>query len=184
MYQLGGNTLYLRGDWAAMFDKHSWTLVPDEKILLEIIRKLINLKKHRKNVAAYEVINKGTYTYNFVAFDLEGIPITRLPDDSGFPSPERCITYLPPYNSFPTLLLPLHPYLAIHRAIKAFDLYNPVTDEHIQMHNHLRRIRDLWLELAEYTDSQRSSVMVPRSSPGAKRKSSPPESMPKRARRA
>lgn len=47
--------------------------------------------------------------------------------------------------------LPLHPYLAIHHALKTFELHDPENKEHIQIHNNMLRIKKLWTELEEFS---------------------------------
>ncbi|KAI0078246.1 hypothetical protein K474DRAFT_1771179 [Panus rudis PR-1116 ss-1] len=143
--RLGGNQLCLRGDWAAMLSNHGWTLIPQTHVLLDITRKLICLKTRKKNAHPRDIIQHNYYTYTFVALQLEGIQITRETASGD-------AVFSPPYADFPTLLLPLHPYLAIHHALVAFDKHEPVTDEHILIHNNLLRIRKLWEELEWYRD--------------------------------
>ncbi|CAL1713483.1 unnamed protein product [Somion occarium] len=138
---IGGNTIYLRADWAITFKEGCWALIPDDDVLLEITRKLISMKTREKNANPRKVIHRDAYSYTFVALDLEGVKISRT---NGPSSPSTI--YDSPYDTFPKLSLPLHPYLAIHHALAAFNKYDDflTSEEDIQLHNSLQRISTLW----------------------------------------
>ncbi|CAL1713485.1 unnamed protein product [Somion occarium] len=135
---IGGNTIY---HWAITFKEGCWALIPDDDVLLEITRKLISMKTREKNANPRKVIHRDAYSYTFVALDLEGVKISRT---NGPSSPSTI--YDSPYDTFPKLSLPLHPYLAIHHALAAFNKYDDflTSEEDIQLHNSLQRISTLW----------------------------------------
>lgn len=142
---IGCNTIYLRADWAITFKEGCWALIPDDDVLLEITRKLISMKTREKNANPRKVIHRDAYSYTFVALDLEGVKISRT---NGPSSPSAI--YDSPYDTFPKLSLPLHPYLAIHHALAAFNKYDDflTSEEDIQLHNSLQRISTLWDQMS------------------------------------
>ncbi|CAL1713487.1 unnamed protein product [Somion occarium] len=109
--------------------------------IYQITRKLISMKTREKNANPRKVIHRDAYSYTFVALDLEGVKISRT---NGPSSPSTI--YDSPYDTFPKLSLPLHPYLAIHHALAAFNKYDDflTSEEDIQLHNSLQRISTLW----------------------------------------
>ena len=65
---------------------------------------------------------------------------------------EKPFTYKHPYDGFPLLNLPLHPYAAIAHAHQAFIgiSVDDLNDEHLQSYNNVERIWSLWGELESY----------------------------------
>ncbi|KAI0078243.1 hypothetical protein K474DRAFT_1660697 [Panus rudis PR-1116 ss-1] len=152
----------VRGDWALMFSNHSWTLLPDPKILLQITQKLISLKKRQRNAKPRAVIKHDEYEYTFIALDLQGAQIARET------SAETTATYAPPYSSFPNLFLPTHPYLVIHHALQAFEKHDPSAEEHIRIHNDMLRIKKLWSELEQFSVDDGDGLNVASANGGAR----------------
>lgn len=78
---------------------------------------------------------------------LEGMPIQRKTALS-----REQVLHHDPYNNFPILNLPLHPYAAIVHARKALEKFGPLelSNEHLQVYNNIARIWSLWEELEPY----------------------------------
>ena len=65
---------------------------------------------------------------------------------------DKPLTYKHPYDGFPLLNLPLHPYAAIAHAHQAFIgvSVDDLNDELLQTYNNIERIWSLWGELESY----------------------------------
>ncbi|KAK7689808.1 hypothetical protein QCA50_006447 [Cerrena zonata] len=140
--------LPLRIDWYSMFKSSCWTLVPDTDLLFGTIRGLSRGKADKFKVDITQELEYTVYPYRFVAIHLEELTIRRKEAES-----DEETVYQAPYTGFPVLYLPLHPYIALHHAYKAFEkegIYR-LNDDELQICTGVTQAWSLLESLATYS---------------------------------